>query len=164
MMRFPYQPEPLAKNAPPTLPKATQVRLRPLIRIRVIAANRHWSGYRQAVADTGSADTLFPARAATWLGALLLPRSSQSTNWRGTQYPLRFAQIELQLSSRAEIYRWPATVGFTSAPIPYPLLGITGFFEFFDATFRGADHILDLTPARTFPGTVTPLPGVTPSP
>jgi len=157
-MQFPYQAEAVAKNAPPSLPAGTRFRFRPVFPIRVHAPGGLLSTYRRAVADTGSMDSVFPVRAGVWSGVPLLPGSSHSMIWRGVQYPLRFAQIELELSTRAEVYRWATTVGFTSAPIPYPLLGLTGFFEFFDATFRGADHRLELTPARTFAGTITPLP------
>jgi hypothetical protein len=158
MMQFPYQAEPVAKSAPPSLPKGTRFRFRPLLKIRLIAANRKWAGYRQAVADTGSLDTLFSGPTATWYGVPLLTGTQHSLNWHGAQYPIRFASIELELSTRVEVYRWPAAVGFTTAPIPYPLLGLTGFFEFFDVTFRGADNHLEIAPARNFPGTVKPIP------
>jgi hypothetical protein len=71
---------------------------------------------------------------------------------------MRFRYRPLELATTANVLRWPATVAFTSAPLDYPLLGMLGFLQFFDATFLGVDQQLSLTPATSFPGTVRSLP------
>ena len=71
--------------------------------------------------------------AATLVGAKLLPATGHALFWRGTKFPLRFAPVELELATTARVVRWPAIIAFTSAPIDYPLLGMCGFFQFFDA-------------------------------
>jgi hypothetical protein len=45
---------------------------------------------------------------------------------------------------------WPAVVAFTNAPIPYPLLGVCGCLEFFDANFRGSDRLVELENNASF--------------
>lgn len=110
------------------------------------------------LADTGSAETIFPADSALLIRAALLPATSQSIVWRGTPYPIRRAPIELEISSSREVWRWPATVGFTSAPLPFPLLGVSGFFENFNACFVGDDKALELTTNSAFHGTVRSVP------
>ena len=158
MIHFPYQVEKFSNPSSQLVPVGKAGRLRPLLPIRLFGPTGRFHRYRPAVADTGSVDSLFPSLAATVLRVNLQPTTSQSTNWRGSQFPLRFGRVEMELSSATEIYRWSAVVGFTSAPLPYPLLGLTGFFEYFDATFRGADHELELTPVRTFPGSIKVVP------
>jgi hypothetical protein len=71
---------------------------------------------------------------------------------------VRFGAVELELATNTEVIRWPATVAFTSAPLDYPLLGMLGFFQFFDATFLGAGRQLQLTPVTGFSGTIRQLP------
>jgi hypothetical protein len=62
--------------------------------------------------------------------------------------------VELELSDESgSIYRWPATVGFSSAPIRYPILGNAGCLCFFDALFRGDDRIVELATNHSYPGT-----------
>lgn len=118
----------------------------------VIGPSGRWRDFRRAIVDSGADDTLFPADAANLIGASLMPGLGHSVLWRGTSYPLRFGRVELELSSSGIVYRWPAIVGFCSAPLPYPLLGSTGFLQYFNATFHGADQVLELDPIVSFPG------------
>jgi hypothetical protein len=105
------------------------------------------------VIDTGSADVIFPWTAAPLLGVALLPASAYQVRWRGTGYPMRFANMTMEIAGVAASCRWPAVVAFSSAPIPYPLFGVAGGLEYFDATFRGDDRVIELTPNGRFPGT-----------
>jgi hypothetical protein len=75
--------------------------------------------------------------------------------WGGSGYALRFGEIRLMLTDGVETWSWTAIVGFSPAPIRYPLLGEASFLQFFDVTFRGdaREVILDTNP--TFPGTRT---------
>jgi hypothetical protein len=152
MMRFPYRPHLLKQPPPPTLPAGSTARLRPMVAVRLIGPAGRWRDFRRAIIDSGADDTLFPADAATLIGASLMPGLGHSVLWRGPSYPLRFGRVELEVSGGGLVYRWPAIVGFCSAPLTYPLLGNTAFLEFFNATFQGADHVLELDPNSAFPG------------
>lgn len=47
-----------------------------------------------------------------------------------------------------------STVGFSAAPIQYPLLGQIGCLEFFDARFFGQLRIVELETNAAFPGVI----------
>jgi hypothetical protein len=158
MIRFGYRAEPPRRAAIPSTSAAGTVSLRPFVPIRVFGPSGRFVSFRHAVADTGSAETLFPSDAASLIKANLLSATSKSILWRGNSYPVRFAQVELEISTTQEVWHWPTTVGFTSAPFPFPLLGMSGFFEFFDASFLGDDNALELTTNAAFPGTRKLLP------
>jgi hypothetical protein len=158
MMEFRYRAEGLAGPPPPSLAARATYRLRPLVRVRIIGPGGRRQDFRMALLDTGADDTVFPWPTATLIGTRLLAPSPHTLRWRGTDYPLRFANVELELSTAAAFCRWPATVVFSSAPIAYPILGIAGCLEFFDATFRGEDHLVELSPNGKFSGSITIAP------
>jgi hypothetical protein len=158
MMEFRYRAEGLSGPPPPSLPTGATCRFRPFIPVRIFGPGGRSRFFPHSVLDTGADDTVFPGAAATVIGATLLTTSAHQLRWRGSSYPMRFARIELQLSTRGFACRWPAIVSFSSAPLPYPLLGITGCLEFFDATFRGDDHVVELVVNRSFPGTAKVTP------
>lgn len=108
----------------------------------------------KAIVDTGSNDSIFPVRMASVLGIPLGTSSSHRLIWRGQSFPLQFATVDLELSDGWAGFRWPASVGFTPAPIPYSLLGIRGCLQFFDATFCGKDMAVEFTINPSFPGAV----------
>src|SRR5262245_20543409 len=131
MLRFPYLPEPLAGPAPPTLPPASTARMRPLVPIRIYGPTGRVRFFPRAVLDTGADDTVFPMDAATLLGVTLIPDGGQNLRWRGQLFQLRFGRVDLELSDDSGAkYRWPATVGFSPAPIRYPILGNAGCLGF----------------------------------
>jgi hypothetical protein len=157
MMRFRYRPEPLRGKSLASSGGAS-VPVRPFVPTRVFGPSGQFISFRYAVADTGCSETIFPADTVSIIKATLLPITSQSLVWRGSSFPIRFARVELEISSTQEAWRWPATVGFTSAPIPFPLLGMAGFFEYFDACFLGDDKAFELTANAAFVGTKKSLP------
>jgi hypothetical protein len=152
MIEYRYRPEPLLGAPPPTLPSTAALRFRPLVPLRVFGSGGRSRLFLKAVVDTGADETVLPWATATQIGAALLPASGHSLRWRGSSFPLRFARVELQLSTARASCRWPATVAITSAPLTYPLLGITGCLEFFDVLFRGEDRIIEFSPTNAFPG------------
>jgi hypothetical protein len=156
MIRFPDRPHVLKLPPPPTLPAGSTSRLRPMVAMRIIGPIGRWRDFRRAIVDSGADDTLFPADAATLIGASLLSSTGHSVLWQVTTYPLRFGRVELELSGGGLLDRWSAIVGFCSAPLSYPLLGNTGFLEYFNAVFHGADHVLELDPILAFPGLIQP--------
>jgi hypothetical protein len=105
--------------------------------------------------DPGSDDTIFPLDAATLIGAPLRSEANHSVRWRGRRYALAFGDVYLELVGDTETWRWPAVIGFCDAPIRYPLLGIAGCLQFFNATFLGARRVVELEKNRSYPGVNT---------
>jgi hypothetical protein len=121
------------------------------VRIRGFGKARR---FRLALVDTGSVVTVFPSGVAPLIGVVLGGRQ-QKLRWRGQSYPIEFQTVELELAQGGTAWRWRALVGFSTAPLAYPLLGQQGCLEFMDAKFRGADQVVELETDRLFPGSVT---------
>ncbi|HTU91552.1 MAG TPA: hypothetical protein VMF69_15825 [Gemmataceae bacterium] len=90
-----------------------------------------------------------------WIGTTLRPDTGHRIRWRGQFHPLRFADTELELDDGSGKCRWPAIVAFSPAPMTYPLLGLAGCLEFFDARFRSADRLAELEKNRVYPGSTS---------
>jgi hypothetical protein len=91
---------------------------------------------------------------AALLGIVLKAGAAHAVRWRGLPYSLRFGDVDLELSDESgAVWRWPATVGFSSAPLRYPILGNAGCLRFFDVLFRGDDLMVELETNRSYPGT-----------
>ncbi len=156
MLRFPYLAEPLLGPPPPSLPSTAQVRWRPLVPIVVHGPQSHLS-LGHALVDSGADDTLFHLDVANLLNLPLQPATGHGMRWRGRQYPLRYGLVDLELlDNDGNNLRWPAVVGFTAAGLRYPLLGVCGCLEFFDARLLGANHLIELEPNLSLPQTVRP--------
>ena len=106
----------------------------------------------RALADTGADDTVFPLSVAELIQPAWLAEPTFLLRWHGSEFALRFGLATLELREQNEFCRWKARLGFTDAPLPYPLLGRAGCLQYFDVTFRGADRIVDFEPNDTFPG------------
>jgi hypothetical protein len=126
---------------------------RPLVPIRIIGPSGRFLDIGAALLDTGSVDTIFHLPIARSLG-VNLKRSTQTVTWRGIRYPLQFGDVDLELTDDASIWRWTGSVGFTPAPVGYPLLGDRGCLQFLDATFRGHARLVQIETNAAFPGTV----------
>ena len=111
--------------------------------------------FNRTLVDPGSDDTGFPMVIVARLGVMLRPDTGHKLRWRGQLYELRFGDVELQRTDDATTDRWPATVGFSDAPIPYRILGYAGCLQYFDVTFCGDDRIVELDSNRSYPGTAT---------
>ena len=156
MLQFPYLEERLFGSPPPSLPPHATVRWRPLLPIRIIGpAGRSWF-FLRALLDTGADDTVFPLDTAARIGAVLQPNTRFGLRWRGQPYSLQFADVELELADNGSQWRWPAVVGFSAAPIRYPILGYAGCLTFFDATFFVNQRIVRLETNPAYPGTTVP--------
>ena len=113
--------------------------------------------FGKALVDPGADDTIFPFDVASLLGAPLLPATNHSMRWQGQRFALRYGAVSLELEDdNGSLIRWPTIVGFTSAAIRYPLLGVAGCLEYFDVTFLGAGQQMEIEPNSTFPGAVQP--------
>lgn len=104
--------------------------------------------------DTGADDTVFPDQLAGQLGIDLTGAPEADFGGVGSApvARIRYAQIRLRLATNTEQREWPAMVGFTSAPLCFPLLGFAGVLQFFDATFRGAREEVELVVNSLYPG------------
>jgi hypothetical protein len=152
---FSFQDEPLLGPPPPSLPATARTRSRPLVPISVIAPNGREFRFVKAVMDLGADDTVFPISVARGLGLPLSTPTGHGMKWRGQHYPLRFADIELELADgTGSGLRWSATVAFTSAAIRYPLLGVCGVWEFLIVRVSGASRLIEVDADSSFPGTV----------
>lgn len=155
MLQLPYQPVPLIGPPPPSLPATTTAHWRPFAPVTIIGPSGRSRYFNRALVDPGSDDTVFPMMIVGRLRVTLRPDIGHKLRWRGQLYELRFGDVELRMTDDATTYRWPATVGFSHAPIPYRILGYAGCLQFFDVTFRGDDRIVELEPNRSYPGTTT---------
>ena len=158
MLEFPYLPERVRGSAPPSLPAGTRYFWRPLVPVKIACSSGMMVHLHRALIDTGSLETVFPLSTASVAGIAFVPDTKHVLRWRGLPYPLRFGITELQLESAGNICRWVALVGFSPAPLRYPILGSTGFQEFFDVTFRGDTRAVELVPNASFPGTISLSP------
>jgi hypothetical protein len=155
MLRFPYQDEPLTGPAPPSLPASAAVRWRPLVPVEIFGPTGLSRQFTRAVVDPAGDDTVFRLDTARQIGAILLPDTGHRLRWRDQLHALRFGDVELVLADDSGVWRWPAIVGFSPAPVRYPIVGTAGCLQFMDARFRGSDLIVELETNPTFPGTVT---------
>jgi hypothetical protein len=155
MVQFPYLDEPLLGPRPPSMPAHFTARWRPLIPISAVGPTGRRRFFPRALADSGADDTVLPISIAISLGVSLLSHSGHGIRWRGQSYQLRFGNLVLQLDDGAQFIKWTAVVGFSSAPIKYPILGINGCLQFFGARFVGDRQVLELETNSIFCGTVS---------
>lgn len=106
MLQFPYQDEPLSGPAPPSLPASATVRWRPLAPVSIIGPTGQRRFFPRALLDPGADDTVFPLAIAGLVGISLRPDSRHALRWRGQGYALRFADVSLELSDGAEVWRY----------------------------------------------------------
>jgi hypothetical protein len=153
MLIFPYQAEPVARPVPPSLPPGATVRWRPLVPVRVVGPSGQSRTYTRAVFDPCADDTVLALSLATVLAIPLRAATGHGVRWRGQFHPLRFGDVELELSDdQGAVWRWPAVVGFSPAQMRYPILGTCGCLQFFDAQFRGEDRIVEIETNGSYPG------------
>jgi hypothetical protein len=63
--------------------------------------------------------------------------------------------VELELADGISAFRWQAMIGFSPAPIRYPLLGTAGCLQYFNTKFRGEDRIVEIDATLSYPGTIS---------
>jgi hypothetical protein len=154
-LRLDYQSVPLQGTALPHLPPGTTVRWRPLVRVRIIGSAGLYRDFDQALVDSGADDTVFPLGIEKLIQARLRAATTHTVRWRGKKYPVRFGDVELELTDDRSVWRWPAVVIFCPAPLPYPLLGHSGCLEFINATFLDVDRVVELETNPAYQGSVT---------
>ncbi len=128
------------------------VRHRPIVSARIHGP--HQSLLLDGQLDTGAEDTILPERYAPRLGLNLSARPRLSLHLAGRGVvSCRFAAVTLRITDGCrETYEWPAMIGFVAVPLLRSLWGHAGFLQFFDVTFRGAAHEVEIVTNASFPG------------
>ena len=134
----------------PTVPHG--VLYRPEVMITVSGSRRAVT--IQALVDTGSDETVFPATLAESLGIELKYSSAgRASAVGGHRVRLVPGSATLLLMQGEEQCRWQTTVSFLEVDDPedeIALLGYSGFLEFFRVTFDSDTHEVTLTPNDRF--------------
>lgn len=151
-MRFPYQARHVRQPIYPL--GGSHTRHYPLVPVFLTGPNSGWT--RDCLLDSGADDTIFPEIAAVTLGIDLTGApitSAMQAGGSAIQYC--YASVTLRISDGKESCEWVAVIGFTKHPLRWPLLGQTGFLQFFDITHFGARREVVLTPNAAFSGRLT---------
>ena len=154
MLQFAYQDEALGGRPPPSLPASATIRWRPLVPVTLLGPTGRRRFFPRALLDPGADDTVFPLAIAGLIGVALRPDSGHALRWRGQGYALRFGDVSIELSDGVEVWRWSAVIGWSPAPLRYPILGLAGCLQFMDACFLGESRIAQLEANGSFPGTI----------
>ena len=105
--------------------------------------------------DTGADAIVLPRSIADAIGVEL----DEQVIWdiagfAGQTASAVLGRVDIEISDGIDTLRWPAFVSVVhyDDPAEQPvLLGRTGFLQFFNAEFRGADHEVVLEPNEMFP-------------
>lgn len=125
----------------------------PEIEIRVIG--KTGDAFLLGLLDTGADAVVLPRSVADAVGAEL----DEHVTWdiagfAGQTASAVLGRVRIEVSDGIDTVLWPALVSVVDYPDPAEqpvLLGRTGFLQFFNAEFRGADHEVILEPNGTFP-------------
>ena len=150
-MKIPYLPG-RAKTPQVSLGGAT-LRYRPITAIRISGPGGTW--IVDGVFDSGSDDTIFPEWIAAMIGVDLNLAIEQDIHLAGRGKPIRcrYHLASLRLTDgKHETFEWDGMVGFVAVPLKCPLLGQAGFLQYFDVTFQGANHWVEVIPNQSFSG------------
>jgi len=118
---------------------------RPEVRIIVHGPKGH--AIFRALVDTGSDNTIFPARVARDLGIAVQQATGPAMEaFGGHRITMSFAYVDLQWIHAEDDLRWLAHVYFASTGEEQEtaILGQDGFLEFFTAKFIGDEFALEL--------------------
>jgi hypothetical protein len=135
-----------------------RTRFKPFIPITVIGPRGQ--DRCDILADSGADDVVFPIDLANRIGINLTSAPQGSAHGVGGRHPyaLLFAPVILLLQDQIQVYRWRAVVGFTSAPMRFPLFGIAGGLEHFRTTLDVRAREIELLAQPSLPTTQDPVP------
>ncbi len=106
MLHFPYQDEPLAGPAPPSLAVGAVIRWRPLVPVDIVGTAGMVQHFGRAVLDPAADDTVFPLVTAGWIRVVLRSDTGHRVRWRGQVHALRFGDVELSLDDSHSVWQW----------------------------------------------------------
>ena len=108
-----------------------------------------------ALLDTGADECVLPLSVGEAIGARLSPDETiLASGVGGNLLELIPGDVEFELVSGEESYRWQARIGFARFENPEDectILGHVGALELFTATFDGENHRGTLLPNTAFP-------------
>jgi hypothetical protein len=108
-----------------------------------------------ALVDTGADECVLPLSVGEAIGVRLNPDETiLASGVGGDLLELIPGDVEFELLTGEESYRWQARVGFARFENPEDecaILGHIGALELFIATFDGENHCGTLLPNATFP-------------
>lgn len=113
-------------------------------------------GPSTALVDTGSDNTVFPARVARDLGISVQQATGPAVEtFGGHKITMSYADVDVQLLHSEGNLRWPAHVYFASdgEEQETAIVGHEGFLEYFTARIVGDEFALDLAPNEYLPKT-----------
>ena len=149
-MRFPYKLVPMWR--PLYSLGGRTVRPRALVNVGVQGPSNTVA--RRMLLDTGADECIFPDSVANRVGVDLNGTPTGSATAAGLgPLALRYAQVTLRLTDGQEFRQWSDIVGFTSAPLIYPLLDFAGCLQYFWAHFMGDREEVERTVNSLYPGT-----------
>jgi len=64
---------------------------------------------------------------------------------------MTYSWATLALSDGTEQFQWDAVVGFTTAPLPYIVLGHSSCLRYFNVTFFGDERETEIQKGLAFP-------------
>jgi len=134
------------------------MRCKPLIPLTVIGPKGQETCL--ALLDSGADDIVLPTALAARVGVDLSSAVAGTARGVGSAQPvgLLYAPVILVLTDNVELCRWRAVIGFTQAPLRFPLFGIAGGLEHFQVTLDIGDRQITILPKPTLPATQDPVP------
>jgi hypothetical protein len=127
-------------------------RYRPVMAVRLTGPRD--TRLRDGLLNTGADETIFEEALAHLIGIDLSHAEARNVSLVGRPTPVRcrYAPVQVRITDGVETFEWTTVVGFAATRLRYQLLGHASFLQYFDATFRGVDQEVVLTPNRSFPG------------
>jgi hypothetical protein len=122
--------------------------------VEILVHGPNGSKVLQALVDTGSDNTVFPAYVARELGIRVQSATGPAAEaFGGHQVALSYADIELELIHVEGNVRWTAQAFFLveESDEETVIVGRDGFLEYFTATFIGDEFALELKPNAFLP-------------
>ena len=150
-MQFPYHR--LRRRTPSVPLGGALFQARPLIPVTLLGPAG--ATVNLALVDSGADETVFEESVAHKLGIDLSNAPSATAGGVGAPgaVGVRYAQVTLRIADQHERREWVGWVGFTAARLMTPLLGFTGFLQYFTAVFHGDREVVELTVNSLYPGT-----------
>lgn len=143
-MIFPYWP--ILSVSPET--GEPQVIVRPMLKVHVYGSRQ--DGEYFGLVDTGADNTILPSSFATKLGIETSPCEGPApTAYGGANIPVRFGDVEFEVSDSEDSYRWVGRVlvyEIAGDGEELIVFGYQGFLEEFLASFDSETETLELIP------------------
>lgn len=131
--------------------RPAQIRLRPLIPLRVAGPNGRLI-FIDGLVDTGSDEVLLPDNLLPRLGFPPGSGVTRSTSGIGGSRQTVYHPVRLEIRVAAnDRVAWNATVGFTQLPYHVALFGIAGGLEFFHTSLNLINRQFVLFPHPSLP-------------